>query len=86
MAQEYERLKTQVPGFCGCADCRDDVLVFVLNRLPARYVTTPQGEVISKVDLERGQERADVSIALLEGLRRVHQSPRPGHRPAPAGR
>lgn len=74
-----------MPGFCGCAHCRDDVMVFALNRLPPRYVTTPHGEVISKVELERSQAQADVSMALVEALRRVHQSPRPGHT-APVGR
>lgn len=74
-----------MPGFCGCANCRDDVMVFALNRLPPRYVATPLGEVISKVGMERSQEQADVSMALVEALRRVHQSPRPGHA-APVGR
>ena len=74
-----------MPGFCGCANCRDDVMVFALNRLPPRYVATPHGEVISKVGMERSQEQADVSMALVEALRRVHQSPRPGHT-TPVGR
>lgn len=74
-----------MPGFCGCANCRDDVMVFALNRLAPRYVATPLGEVISKVGMERSQEQADVSMALVEALRRVHQSPRPGHA-APVGR
>lgn len=79
MAREYERLKSSVPGFCGCEQCRDDVLVYALNRLAPRYVTTPSGEVISRVGLDRSQEQANVSVAIMEALRRVHQSPRQGH-------
>lgn len=60
-------------------------MVFALNRLAPRYVTTPYGEVISRVGLDRSQEQADLSLALMEAFRRVHQSPRPGH-PAPSGR
>ena len=26
------------PEFCGCDICREDVLVYALNRLPPRYV------------------------------------------------
>ena len=85
VAREYEHLKGTVPGFCGCASCRDDVMVFTLNRLSPRYVATPHGEVISKVGMERSQEQANVSMALVEALRRVHQAPRQGHS-APAER
>ncbi len=79
VAQEYDRLRPAMSGFCGCRQCRDDVLVFALNRLPPRYVAAREGEVIAGVALQREQARADVSVALMEAFRRVSSAPRPGH-------
>lgn len=83
VAQEYERLRP--PDFCGCPQCRDDVIVFVLNRVPPRYVAADTGEVIANVALHRDQPIADVSIVLVEAFRRVASAPRPGHAGARSG-
>ena len=56
--------------------CRDDVLVFALNRLPPRYVTQPTGEVLTSVTMGSDQPKADISVVLLEGFKRVHADPR----------
>jgi len=77
VAQEYVRLRP--PDFCGCAMCRDDVVVFVLNRVASRYVAADVGEVIANVALHRDQPLADVSVVLMEAFRRVGSAPRPGH-------
>ncbi len=80
VAREYERLKSTVPGFCGCHMCRDDVLVYALNRLAPRYVAQPTGEVLTNVTMGSDQPRADISVVLLEGLRRVKAEPRENHK------
>ena len=33
----YEALRAHFPDFCGCEVCRDDTLVYALNRVPARF-------------------------------------------------
>lgn len=77
--REYDRLLPTVKGFCGCPLCRDDVLVYALNRVPPRYVTQPEGEVLTHVRMETDQPIADISMALLDGFRKVQASPRKGH-------
>jgi len=77
--REYERLKETFAGFCGCAGCRDDVIVFALNKLPPRYVTARRGAVLTHVRLQGEQEQADISVALIEGFKRVMRAPRPDH-------
>jgi Late competence development protein ComFB len=77
--REYERLKESFAGFCGCRGCRDDVIVFALNKLPARYVTARRGAVLTHVRLQGEQEQADISVALIEGFKRVMRQPRPDH-------
>ena len=75
----YEELKSTMPEFCGCSMCEDDVLVYALNRLAPRYVAQPAGEVITTVSLESEQLKADMSVVILEAMRRVAAEPRPGH-------
>jgi competence protein ComFB len=76
VARSYEELLPSVPELCRCEVCREDVLVYALNRLPPHYSATLKGEVVSKVELEAGQGSIDVTVVLLEGMRRVADSPR----------
>ena len=46
VAREYERLAPTVSDFCGCPTCRDDVVVYALNRIPPHYVTQRRGAVL----------------------------------------
>ena len=79
--REYQKLRPQLPRFCGCDTCRGDVLVYALNRLSPHYVSTPQGEVLIELQLESDQEKAKLDVVLLEGFRKVGLAPRCGARP-----
>jgi len=76
--REYERLRTELPRFCGCDTCHSDVLVYALNRLAPHYVSTLQGEVLTEISLGSDQEKAKLDVVLLEGFRRVALAPRCG--------
>jgi competence protein ComFB len=78
VARSYDELLPTMPEFCRCEVCRDDVLVYSLNRLPPHYTSTLKGEVVSKLEMEAGQGSIDVTVVLLDGLRRVAVSPRCG--------
>jgi competence protein ComFB len=74
----YESLVGRFPDFCGCEVCRDDAMVYALNRVPARYTSTVTGSVITEVNLEKDQNRAAIDVAMMDGLRRISLSPRCG--------
>jgi hypothetical protein len=78
----YDVLKAHVPNFCGCPVCRGDVLVYALNRVPARYVATREGSVVTELNLEKDQTRALIDVTMLEGFRKVTMAPRCGRKPA----
>ena len=42
-------------------------MVFALNRVPPRYVSTPAGSVVTEVSLEKEQSRAAIDVAVMEG-------------------
>lgn len=61
---------------CHCEQCRSDILAFALNRLPTKYVATPQGEAYSKTYSLTLQHDADIIAALTMGARLVAGNPR----------
>jgi competence protein ComFB len=84
VASMYAELLPTVPeAHAGCPVCREDVLVYVLNRLPPHYVSTLKGEVLSRLDIQAGQASTDATVAMLDGLRFVARNPRCGATPAP---
>jgi competence protein ComFB len=83
VVREYAELLPDVADACGCPLCREDVLVYALNRLPPRYVATLTGEVISEVQMLADQGRADVTVALMEAFRVVGEAPRHARSRAP---
>lgn len=74
----YEALRTHFPEFCGCDICRDDALVFTLNRIPARYVASVTGSAVTELNLEKDQSRAAIEVAMMEALRKITLAPRCG--------
>jgi competence protein ComFB len=84
--QAYGSLRRHFPDFCGCDICREDVLVFTLNRVAPRYVASLEGSVLTEVNLEKEQSRAPIDVAMMEGFRKVSLAPRCGVRGGPRRR
>jgi hypothetical protein len=76
VTEAYVSLRGHFKDFCGCEVCRADVLVYALNRLPARYVASVEGTVITELNLDKQQNRASIEVAVMDGVRRVMESPR----------
>ena len=68
--QAYDSLRRHFPDFCGCNVCREDVLVFTLNRTPPIRGTL-EGSVVTEVNLEKEQSRAPMDATMMEGFRKV---------------
>lgn len=79
--QRYDALLPSVPGFCGCQVCKSDVMVYALNRLPARYVASTSGAVLSEIALDKDQTRTVMDVILLEAFGKVGKAPRCGAKP-----
>jgi competence protein ComFB len=72
----YEAMRPHFPDFCGCEICREDAMVFTLNRVPPRYVSGLTGSVVTEVDLEKEQSRAAIEVAMMEAMRKIGMAPR----------
>jgi hypothetical protein len=77
LREVYDELKSGIPGWKDTLENREDVLVYALNRVPAHYVATTRGEVMTRMNMLRDQLRADATVALMEGFRFVAAKPRP---------
>lgn len=80
VSQAYEAMRPHFPDFCPCEVCRDDALVYTLNRVPPRYVSSLQGSVVTEVNLEKEQSRAAIDVAMMEAMRKVMLAPRCSNR------
>ncbi len=60
---------------CKCDKCRMDIASYALNRLPAKYVATYEGEVYSKLDTLSVQYEADLVNAIYQAAKIVSEHP-----------
>ena len=79
----YDAMRPHFPDFCGCEICREDALVYTLNRIPARYVARTTGSVVTEVNLEKEQSRAAIEVAMMDALRKVSLEPQCERRAQP---
>lgn len=75
-----QRLEEMLPSLncCDCEQCRMDIMALVLNRLPARYVVTQKGELMSRLDSYERQNAADLTKAIVEAAKIVADNPNHG--------
>lgn len=61
---------------CKCEKCVDDMMAIALNRLPSKYVSTPRGELFSRVgsSLEK-QNSLDIEFAVVSAIEFVSTHP-----------
>ncbi|MBP1544007.1 MAG: late competence development ComFB family protein [Oscillospiraceae bacterium] len=60
---------------CKCERCIDDMKAIALNRLPAKYVSSHNGELFSKLDSMIRQNAVDINIAVAEAIYMVAKRP-----------
>lgn len=70
----YAELRVRNPEFCPCEQCRDDAIALALNQIRPRYVTGR--EPLVRAQLQRDELRAELTVAVLDAMRRVRQNPR----------
>ena len=61
---------------CKCEKCRADIMARALNQLPAKYVVTKEGELISQIEATMPQNQADILSAVVTASKLIQKSPR----------
>lgn len=60
---------------CKCDRCLEDMKAMALNQLPAKYVSTHNGELFSKLDALMRQSSIDINVAVSYAIRVVSEHP-----------
>ncbi|MDP6685963.1 MAG: late competence development ComFB family protein [Candidatus Omnitrophota bacterium] len=74
--EELNDVLAQLKDTCKCERCREDMLAYSLNRLPAKYVVTVLGNVYTKLHQLKAQSKADITVQLMEAVKVIKKSPR----------
>jgi len=72
---EMEQLLNERDNACKCTKCKLDIMVWVLNRLPAKYVITDRGRLYTKLKEQEVQFKADVVKELTKAIDFVAKNP-----------
>ena len=76
-ADVFEQLRRRNAGFCACPQCRDDAITHALNKIRPRYISgSSVGSAVTRVALSQWQVRAELSVVMIDAMRRVHAHPR----------
>ena len=82
LGEQHDALLPRVAGYCGCTQCRDDVITMALNQIRPRYTSgARRGSVVTRAELVMDQSKAEFVVVLLDAMRKVAESPR--HAPLP---
>ena len=81
MMEHYvdERLSELLKSYdcCKCEACVEDMKAYSLNRLPAKYVSTVNGQVFTRIQQElESQPSVDLDVAVIKAIEHVSSSPR----------
>lgn len=71
-----EMLKNE--SCCKCEHCLEDMKAIALNKLPAKYVSSHNGELFTKLDATARQLSVDLNVAVSHAIDCV--SARPSHK------
>ena len=73
-----DKLDQMMPslGCCPCDICKTDILCYALNRIKPKYVSTEQGELLSRVDSISVSYGAAIMTELVAGAEIVRKNPR----------
>jgi len=72
---EMEELLSERDNVCKCNKCKLDMMVWALNRLPARYVITDRGRLYTKLKEQEVQFKTDVVKVLTRAIDFVSKNP-----------
>ncbi len=71
-----EMLKNE--NCCKCDRCIEDMTAKALNKLPAKYVSTHNGELFSKLESSVRQNSVDINFAVAEAIECISKNPSHG--------
>ncbi|WP_407308609.1 late competence development ComFB family protein [Desulfosporosinus sp. SB140] len=70
--QDYLRQNTIT---CSCEHCQADIMALTLNRLPARYFVSLQGEILTQIESQALPDQARIMAEVVRAAQQVSATP-----------
>lgn len=72
-----EKLEQMLSGehCCKCSRCLEDMKAIALNKLPAKYVSSHNGELFTKLATSLRQSSVDINVAVANAIDCVSSHP-----------
>ncbi|MCX7926699.1 MAG: late competence development ComFB family protein [Candidatus Omnitrophica bacterium] len=61
---------------CTCPACKNDMLAYILSRVPAKYVTTEEGALHTVIQQSRVEHQAVIGRVIIEAIEVISKNPR----------
>lgn len=72
--EQLDELLSKRDDICKCQKCKFDMMVWALNRLPAKYVVTAKGRIYTKLAEQAIQFKADVVRELAKAIVKISKN------------
>ena len=76
--EEILKDKDDFDDFCTCDNCLLDITSYTLNRIPAKYIASPQGSLHAKLIEFEHQVNVDIVSVVTRAIRIISKNPRHG--------
>ncbi|MCK8826810.1 late competence development ComFB family protein [Natroniella acetigena] len=60
---------------CICEQCLIDMASYALNSLPAKYITTTRGNVMTRLDEFEEQSQIDFDLKVIQAIQTISKNP-----------
>jgi competence protein ComFB len=74
--EELHNIFKSDESICRCDNCYQDIITLTLNNLPAMYVSTEIGHIMTMYNLSKDQLQAQVLVEILKAIEKVKKNPR----------
>lgn len=61
---------------CKCDDCHDDIMALSLNMVRPKYVSTREGEILSRITEYSNEKSVEIIAILMKAIDVVSNNPR----------
>ena len=75
VAHKLDLLSNEIE-ICDCGRCRMDIMAYVLNKLPPKYVVTNKGTIFAKLSVLQSQFDIDIVSLITQAAAMVQANPR----------
>ncbi|MDD5746063.1 MAG: late competence development ComFB family protein [Candidatus Omnitrophica bacterium] len=73
--KHMDEMLIKYPRICKCEKCCDNIAVYVLNRIPAQYVTTESGAMYALSEKIQVEELSKILKLLVEAISAFGRAP-----------